>query len=692
MKHPEILAPAGSFDSLIAAVQCGANAVYLGGKGMNARRNAGNFDAEELRRAVEYCHLRGVKVYQTINIVMFEDEIDEAVETIRTAAEAGVDAVLTQDLAVARMVRECAPTLPVHASTQMSIHNLEGARLCEELGFSRVVLARELTAAEIRHICENTPLEVEVFVHGALCMSVSGQCYLSSMIGGRSGNRGLCAQPCRLPFQAEGGKPYALSLKDLSLADRIAELTEMGVASLKIEGRMKRPEYVAAAVSAIRTACEGRPVDFETLRSVFSRSGFTKGYFDGRIDREMFGYRQKEDVTSAAGVLGELARLYDRENPLVPVSMRLEARAAQPTRLTVSDRDGHTFTVEGSVPQTAINKPTTPERAAQNLGKTGGTPFYADEMDCDLDDGLMIPASELNALRREALEQLTAARSDVRSHAFTDRAQRAFPRTRDRKIPTLRARLRLSQLTPDIAARCPDLILPYEDIAEAVASGKAKPEQLIVEIPRLLFEGTDAVLEVLRQARKLGVTRAWCGNLGAIDMARNAGLSPVGGYSLNITNSAAVQEYAALGLADTELSFELPVTRARSLGGFLPQGILAYGYLPLMALRNCPIKAAIGCGKCRGYESLTDRKGVRFTVDCGRHDGHPRQVSELYNSVPLWLADRLGELEGLSFLTLWFTRESAAQCEAVVQSYAEGRPMPGAPSEKTRGLYYRTVL
>ena len=227
MKHPEILAPAGSFDSLIAAVQCGANAVYLGGKGMNARRNAGNFDAEELRRAVEYCHLRGVKVYQTINIVMFEDEIDEAVETIRTAAEAGVDAVLTQDLAVARMVRECAPTLPVHASTQMSIHNLEGARLCEELGFSRVVLARELTAAEIRHICENTPLEVEVFVHGALCMSVSGQCYLSSMIGGRSGNRGLCAQPCRLPFQAEGGKPYALSLKDLSLADRIAELTEI---------------------------------------------------------------------------------------------------------------------------------------------------------------------------------------------------------------------------------------------------------------------------------------------------------------------------------------------------------------------------------------------------------------------------------------------------------------------------------
>ena len=222
MKQPEILAPAGSFDSLVAAVQCGANAVYLGGKDLNARRNAGNFDEDELRRAVEYCHLRGVKVYQTINIVLFEGEVEQAVQAIRTAAQVGVDAILTQDMGIARKAMDCAPSLPVHASTQMSIHNLEGAKMCEQLGFRRVVLARELTAGEIRHICENTSLEVEVFVHGALCMSVSGQCYLSSMIGERSGNRGLCAQPCRLPFQAEGGEPYALSLKDLSLARREA--------------------------------------------------------------------------------------------------------------------------------------------------------------------------------------------------------------------------------------------------------------------------------------------------------------------------------------------------------------------------------------------------------------------------------------------------------------------------------------
>lgn len=473
MKHPEILAPAGSFDSLIAAVQCGANAVYLGGKGLNARRNAGNFDAEELRRAVEYCHLRGVKVYQTINIVMFEDEIDEAVETIRTAAAAGVDAVLTQDLAVARMVRDCAPTLPIHASTQMSIHNLEGARLCEELGFSRVVLARELTAAEIRHICANTPLEVEVFVHGALCMSVSGQCYLSSMIGGRSGNRGLCAQPCRLPFQTEGGQPYALSLKDLSLADRIAELTEMGVASLKIEGRMKRPEYVAAAVSSIRTACEGRPVDFETLRSVFSRSGFTKGYFDGRIDREMFGYRQKEDVTSAAGVLGELGPAL---RPGKSAGAGIHAAGSPCRRAHPADRvgPGRPYLHRGGRCAPGSHQQTHhPGAGCSESGQDRRHPVLCRRNGLQSGRGADDPGFGAQwpcaGRRWNSSQRPGAPCPPMRSRTGS---QRTFPRTRDRKIPTLRARLRLAQLTPEIAARCPDLILPYEDIAEAVRSGR----------------------------------------------------------------------------------------------------------------------------------------------------------------------------------------------------------------------------
>ena len=690
-KRPEILAPAGSFDSLIAAVQCGADAVYLGGKGMNARRSAGNFDAEELRRAVEYCHLRDVKVYQTINIVMFQHETDEAIDTIRQAAEAGVDAVLTQDLAIARMVRECAPSLPIHASTQMSIHNIEGVRLCEELGFSRAVLARELTAGEIAAICAATPLEIEVFVHGALCMSVSGQCYLSSMIGGRSGNRGLCAQPCRLPFSADGGGEYALSLKDLSLADRIGELTRMGVASLKIEGRMKRPEYVAAAVTAVRRAREGEPVDFETLRSIFSRSGFTKGYFDGKIDREMFGRRQKEDVTSAAGVLGELEKLYAKENPLVPVTMGFTAGAGEAVVLTVRDRDGHAVTVTGEAPLLAEKKPTDADRARQNLAKTGGTPYYAEVIDCTIGPGLLVPASALNALRREALEELTARRSAVEPHPFTDRVPRLADAPADRRKPKLRARVSAGQLTRRLAGYCDEFQVPLEEAEDVLASGFVRPDQVIVEIPRILFDGAPKALELLRRAGELGVRRAWCGNLGAVTLAREAGLLPEGGYSLNVTNAYALRECARLGLGACELSFELDLGEARRLDGGLAKGILAYGYLPLMALRNCPIQAAKGCRACRGYESLIDRKGVAFTVDCGAHDGRRREVSDLYNSVPLWLADRPEELRGFDFITLYFTRETPGVCERVAAAYA-GEPGAYQPEARTRGLYYREVL
>ena len=690
-KRPEILAPAGSFDSLIAAVQCGADAVYLGGKGMNARRSAGNFDAEELRRAVEYCHLRDVKVYQTINIVMFQHETDEAIDTIRQAAEAGVDAVLTQDLAIARMVRECAPSLPIHASTQMSIHNIEGVRLCEELGFSRAVLARELTAGEIAAICAATPLEIEVFVHGALCMSVSGQCYLSSMIGGRSGNRGLCAQPCRLPFSTDGGGEYALSLKDLSLADRIGELTRMGVASLKIEGRMKRPEYVAAAVTAVRRAREGEPVDFETLRSVFSRSGFTKGYFDGKIDREMFGRRQKEDVTSAAGVLGELEKLYAKENPLVPVTMEFTAGAGEAVALTVRDRDGHAVTVTGEAPLLAEKKPTDADRARQNLAKTGGTPYYAEVIDCTIGPGLLVPASALNALRREALEELTARRSAVEPHPFTDRVPRLADAPADRRKPKLRARVSAGQLTRRLAGYCDEFQVPLEEAEDVLASGFVRPDQVIVEIPRILFDGAPKALELLRRAGELGVRRAWCGNLGAVTLAREAGLLPEGGYSLNVTNAYALRECARLGLGACELSFELDLGEARRLDGGLAKGILAYGYLPLMALRNCPIQAAKGCRACRGYESLIDRKGVAFTVDCGAHDGRRREVSDLYNSVPLWLADRPEELRGFDFITLYFTRETPGVCERVAAAYA-GEPGAYQPEARTRGLYYREVL
>lgn len=406
----EILAPAGSGESLVAAVRSGADAVYLGGESFHARLGAANFDAQALEEAVRYCHARGVKVYQTLNTLVFDDELSRLAEALKSACAAGVDALIVQDLAVAELAKTHAPELPLHASTQMSVHNTAGVRVLEELGFHRVVLARELSSVEIGRISANCNLELECFVHGALCMSVSGQCYLSSMIGGRSGNRGRCAQPCRLPFSA-GDRTHALSLKDLSLVDRIRELAAAGVCSFKIEGRMKRPEYVAAAVTACRRALRGEPPDLETLEAVFSRNGFTQGYFEGELGRGMFGVRRKEDVRSAQGVLGRLAPLYKEERQAVPVDFVLRMKRGKPAVLEAADRSGNRSVADGPVPAEAKTAPTTPERAVAALSKTGGTFFTAGHCAFDIDGGLMLPAAALNAMRREALAELAGLRS-----------------------------------------------------------------------------------------------------------------------------------------------------------------------------------------------------------------------------------------------------------------------------------------
>lgn len=689
MQKPEILAPAGSFDALVAAVRCGADAVYLGSKALNARRGASNFDGAELERAVEYCHQRGAKVYQTLNILLFEEERAEAHRAVETACRIGVDAVLAQDLGIAAIVRECAPGLSLHASTQLAVHNLSGAKLAAEMGFQRVVLARELEKGEIARITAECGIETEVFVHGALCMSVSGQCYLSSMLGERSGNRGLCAQPCRLPFTAPDGRRFALSLKDLTLADRVAELARLGVRSLKIEGRMKRPEYVAAAVTAVRRAIQGEKADFGTLRSVFSRSGFTSGYFDGKRDQSMFGIREKEDVVSAKNVLGELSRLYDRETPLVPVRGELTAEAGKPARLVLADRDGNRAETAGEAPQTALSKPTAPERARESLSKMGGTPFFLEEAQCRIGEGLMLPAAALNALRREAVEQLLSLRGKPRPHAFrADALPKAEGAPVGRKKPKLRARLSAGQLTPELTQRCDELVLPLLEIQAAMERGALTgPEKVIAEIPRFLFTGEDKAADQLRKVRALGVQRALAGNLGAVRLAREAGLAVSGGWSLNLTNALALREAKRIGLSDAELSFELNIRKARELGGILPVGLLAYGFLPLMAFRNCPVKGKSGCGSCGGRGGfLTDRKGVRFSVRCAGG-----QYSELFNSVALYLADRLDEFQGFDFLTLYFTGETQRECEAAVRAYSGGAA-PAFLGERTRGLYYRYVL
>ena len=329
MAQIEILAPVGSEEMLRAAVFSGADAVYLGFSGFNARTGAGNFDAASLCEAVRFCHGRGVRVHVAMNTTVYASELDRLADAVRAVAASGADAVICQDLATARLIGQIAPDLPRHASTQMSVHTLEGALEMAEQGFKRVILARELSLEEIGRITKNCGIETECFVHGALCMSMSGQCYMSAFLGGRSGNRGSCAGPCRLPFDAnplpEGrpGQAHHLSLKDNSVIDQLDRLQALGVASAKIEGRLRSPEYVAAAVSACLAGREGRAYDRELLKNAFSRSGFTSGYLDGKIDGTMFGTRSEADAELTRKTLPALRELYRRERSRVPVNMNL---------------------------------------------------------------------------------------------------------------------------------------------------------------------------------------------------------------------------------------------------------------------------------------------------------------------------------------------------------------------------------
>ena len=665
----ELLAPAGSWESMVAAVFAGADAVYLGAGAFNARRRAVNFELDvasprSLAAAVAFCHVRGVQVHLALNTLITQRELPEALEVAKAAAAAGVDALIVQDRGLARLLKAACPTLPLHASTQLTCHTPSGVDRLREDGFSRVVLSREMTKEEIA-ACVGRGCEVEVFVHGALCMSVSGQCELSAFLGGRSGNRGLCAQPCRLPFAA-GHFPKeeaALSLKDNSLYPHVSELAKLGVDSLKIEGRMKRPEYVAAAVAVFRGALDGTPPDLQLqndLKAVFSRHGFTDGYFTGKRDGEMFGVRRYEDVQAADGaVLSRLSRLYEKEPARIPVQLTLAVETDTPATLVASDGT-YTVTVAGELPQVAISRPLSPERATEQLQKTGGTPYRATVL-CNIEEGLTLPASALNALRREALEQLTARRGAPRAIPF---APLDLPKTALPPFETGRLVARVANLS-QIEGDADCWVVPLGSIPNV--------PRWWVEIPRGMFGRETEILSALRNAKEHGAAAAVCPTVGAFPLAVEAGLSPVAGWSMHITNvhalSAAAESGAVAAVASVELS--LPQLAFAKAGGC---GVFAYGRQPLMLMRNCPVSAAKGCASCGG--SLTDRKGVSFPVMCAGG------CSELLNSVPLYLADRLDELRDFAFLYLHFTDESPKRVAQVVEEYRNGGH---PPAEFTRG-------
>ena len=688
MSKIEILAPVGNEEMLRAAVFSGADAVYLGFSGFNARTSANNFNADTLKDAVAFCHARGVAVHVALNTTVYGGELPALEQAIRAVAASGADAVICQDLAVATLIGKIAPQLPRHGSTQMSVHSLQGALELKELGFTRVVLARELSMPEVEHITKHCGIETECFVHGALCMCVSGQCYMSAFLGGRSGNRGSCAGPCRLPFEANAlpeGKPgrlHHLSLKDNSVIDKLDKLQALGVASAKIEGRLRTPEYVAAAVSACLAGREGRAYDRDLLKNAFSRSGFTSGYLDGKIDGTMFGVRSEADAEQTKKTLPMLRELYRRERSRVPVKMKLEIEEGG-EKLTVTDADGSKAFAHGDAePQPARTDPTA--SLHRSLAKTGGTPFAVEDQDItvEMDGGpWFIPGGAVNELRREALDALLKKREVLRPWPTTEEHVPALPL---RTLPphrTLRARFESWEQVPERALDGIEyLILPIAQADRVPREWRAKT---LLELPRVMFGKLEE-----DTARRIAATQdsGFAGyevsNIAHLRLCR--GLPMSGSFGLNITNQLAAQFYADNGLGsmlilpevkDSDISTIAPTHNGRPV----PTGVLVYGHMPLMVTRACPLQNIHDCAHCDKTGVLTDRKAKKFPVRCGLG------VRTIYNPVPIYMGDKPGALTvdyGVAYFTLE-SREEAAKILEMIRTHA---PFEG---DFTRGLYFK---
>ena len=698
----ELLAPAGSPEALRAAVQSGCGAVYLGWGDFNARRSAKNFTDEEFATAIRYCHVRGVRVFLTLNTLLTDRELPLALEAARTACRLGVNSVLVQDWGLFDLLRQALPDLPLHASTQMSVFTSGGVREMYQDGCERVVIARECSKGDTVSVCKSCPAEVEIFGHGALCMCYSGQCEMSALIGGRSGNRGTCAQPCRLPYGFNGPakNTYPLSLKDSCLAGHLAEMERMGVSCLKLEGRMKRPEYVAVITNIYaRLIREGRkptPAEKKDLELAFSRSGFTEDYWQGRHGPAMFGTRP-ENTPEPKELFAAARTRYEKDDArTVPIHFSCACQAEQPISLTVWDEDGHVVTVTGLVPESAQGKALTAADLETRLQKTGGTAFRCVDGSADVEEGLFLSAGAVNALRRDALAALEDARC-----AVPERREAGYA-----PLPDTDCTAEAPELTVSVAtwAQAEALLplsparmdIPLELLAEQTELPPFTGEWCAI-LPRVWRDRDEPQLRAwLSHAKKLGVTAALAGNIGHLSLLRDTGLTICGDYGLNVFNSRSLNYLRQKRLSSACLSFELRFPQLRDVRKVIPAEAIVYGRLPLMITENCLVQNETGCrlseagtavpkqAPCRRPNFLQDRTGARFPLLPAY--GHR---TEIQNSAPVWLADKPEWKRcGLAYARLRFTTELPEECADIYRAYLDGSPAPGA---FTRGLYYRGV-
>ncbi len=691
----ELLSPAGSPEGVIAAVQNGADAVYMGMGAFNARRGAKNFTDEEFVKAVRYCHVRGCKVYVTLNTLVNDREMRDAVAAAKLASDAGADALIVQDLGMSYAIRCALPDIPLHASTQMSLHNLAGVEAAAEMGITRAVLARELSFEQIRFITKNASIETEVFVHGALCFCHSGQCYMSALIGRRSGNRGLCAQPCRLQYSLGGRMDdHPLSLKDNCLVDQIRRLEEAGVASLKIEGRMKRPEYTGIVTGvyakAIREQRNPDKEEMELLEKTFSRQGFTQGYFIGdKLD--MFGVRSEPDK-DADKIFATARKQYaEGEMRRVPVHFYTVLEKGEHIKAIAFDDDGHKAIATGPVPERAKRQGLTEQYLTEQMFKTGGTPYNCIENKAKAEPGLYLPASEINELRRKLIAQLSAEREKA-----PERRTLRIPAP-PVNVPAISDPARIyqvrtaEQLTPELAELKPDYIyFPAMELAEnfdplrPFIDNGARP---VAVMPRVITD--DQSREVYAALEKLfdyGVNEALTGNLGHVFIARQAGMKVRGDFGLNAFNSYTLRVLQDAGFISATASFELRLAQIKAMAKPIDTELIIYGRLPLMVSDQCIIRQSAGRCNCQTPGQLSDRMGSVFPVV--REFGC-RNV--IYNAHKLYLADKRDDLYALGLwgLRMLFTTESPRECVEVAKGYLGLTDYK--PNVLTRGLYYRGV-
>ena len=691
----ELLSPAGSPEAVIAAVQNGADAIYLGLEGFNARRGAKNFSPDEFEKAMRYCRIRGCKVYVTLNTLVNDREIEDALASARLASDLGADGIIIQDLGLIKVIRSALPDIPLHGSTQMTIHNLAGVEAAAQLGLTRAVLARELSFEQIRFITKNASIETEVFVHGALCFCHSGQCYMSALIGRRSGNRGMCAQPCRMQYSLGGRMDdYPLSLKDQCLADRLQELEEAGVASLKIEGRMKRPEYTGIVTGVyakvLREHRKPTAEEMDLLEQAFSRQGFTQGYYTGD-KKDMFGTRSAAERPDEA-IFTRARRDYgDREVRRVPVHFYTVVEKGVPARAIAFDDEGHRAMSYGPVPERAKRQGLTREYLTEQMYKTGGTPYSCVENQAKTDPGLYLPAAAINELRRRLINELSENRAKPpRRRVLTvppmpkNLVQPAEPKIIFQVRTAEQLTRELAELKPDYLyapalelAENPELLLPWQE-------NGVTP---VAVLPRILTDTEiDPVRAALEKLFDAGVNEALVGNLGHVYLARSAGMKLRGDFGLNAFNAQTLDVLKQAGFLSATASFELRLSQIKDMPKPLDTEAIVYGRLPVMVSDQCVIRHSAGHCNCQTPAQMADRMGSVFPVV---KEYGCRNV--IYNAHKLYLADKKDDLysAGLWALRLLFTTESPRECAEVARGHLGLSDY--RPNVLTRGLYYRGV-